>query len=110
MTGAPSIELTVMPDHDIDYALGGFKACWADGDELVSHVPYNFLDLMPFMIARALLEHGYNLERLLVVRLRGADYEMARAPLGQLAATPRINTARPVMHPQRSVRRGEASA
>jgi hypothetical protein len=97
-----------MPDLDIDYALGGFKACWADGDDLVSSVPYSYLDLLPFMIARTLLEQGYDLNRLLIMWLRGADYEMARAPLGQLAATPLINTARLVTHPQRAVRHGEA--
>jgi len=99
------IELTAMP-HPDDALL--YKACWDDGDDLVANVPYPYLDLLPFMIARTLLERGYDLKRLLVVRLRGADYEMARAPLGQLAATPTVNTARPVTHPQSVVRRQEA--
>jgi hypothetical protein len=93
------IELTVVPHGDG----WSYEACWADGEAFVSNmaplmVDHHLLDLMPFIIARALMEQGYNLERLLVVRLQGADREMARAPLGAVAATPLVNTIRPVKH------------
>jgi hypothetical protein len=54
---------------------------------------------MPFLIARSLLSQGYNAKRLLIVRLEGADYEMQRAPLGAVAATPLVNTGAPVSEP-----------
>jgi hypothetical protein len=100
-----NIVLTVMPHPDDDWLC---KACWADGGDLVWSVPYHCLDLLPFMIARILLEQGYDLERLLVVRLRGADFEMMRAPLGAVAATPLVNTLKPVRYPQHAPRKGEA--
>ena len=78
------IELTVTPHQD-DHSL--YRAGWADGDTLLSHIPEPWLDLMGFLIARRLLEQGYDVNRLLVVRLQGADYELMRAPLGAAAAT-----------------------
>jgi|SRR5271167_1104246 len=100
-----AIELEVMPHPDDDWL---YKACWSDGDELMANVPYCLLDLMPWMIARALLEQGYKTDRLLIVRLRSADYELMRAPLGAVAATPLVNMMKPVTHAQYAVRRGEA--
>jgi hypothetical protein len=100
-----AIELTASPHEKSSFL---FKACWDDGDDLVSNVPYCYLDLLPFMIARTLLEQGYNLERQLIVRLRGADFEMMRAPLGAVAATPLVNTAAPVKYSQHVPRKGEA--
>jgi len=35
---------------------------------LVHGVPYCFLDLLPFMVARTLLEQRYDLTRLLILR------------------------------------------
>ncbi len=75
------IELTAMP-HSDDHSL--YRACWADGDVLLSHIPEPWLDLMGFLIARRLLEQGYDVNRLLVVRLLGADYELMRAPRAPL--------------------------
>ncbi len=100
-----NIELTVMQQpHD----RWSYMACWADGDVLLSHIPTCWLDLMPLLVARKPLEQGYRLEDLLVVRLRGADYEMMRAPSGVVAATPLVNTAAPVTYPIHCPLKGEA--
>ena len=99
-----AIELEVMP-HPDDRML--YMACWSDGDQLVHHLPECWLDLMPFLAARRLLEHGYDLKRLLIVRLHGAYLDMMRAPLGAVAATPLVNTAAPVKAATRCVYRGE---
>ena len=90
------IELMVTP-HPDDGLL--YMACWSDGEPLVHHIPEVWLDLMPFLAARKLFEQGYNAGRLLIVRLRGADYELMRAPLGAVAATPLVNSAAPVERP-----------
>ena len=79
------IELTVTPHQDDHYL---YRADWADGDVLLSHIPQPWLDLFGFLIARRLLEQGYDVNRLLVVRLQGADYLLLHAPLGAAAATP----------------------
>ena len=100
MTSSTPIELTVMPRAD-DNML--YQACWADGDVYVGSVHEIFLDLMAFMIARRLLEQGYNVRRLLIVRLQGAENELMRAPLGVVAATPLINFTAPVTRPTRAM-------
>ena len=82
------IELTVKPhaDNGLLYA-----ACWSDGDAVVHHIPEIFLDLVPFLAARQLVDWGYNLDRQMIVRLQGADYTMMRAPLGCAAAPPQVS-------------------
>jgi hypothetical protein len=94
------IELTVT-SHPDDGLL--YMACWNDGEQLVHHIPEAWLDLVPFIAARLLLEHGCNLDRLLIVRLQGADLDMMRAPLGAVAATPLVNSAAPVKQPMRCI-------
>ena len=53
--------------------------------------------------ARFLLSQGYNSQRLLIVRLQGADYEQLRAPLGAAAAMPKVNVTAPVSQGTRSI-------
>ena len=101
------MELTVTPHQD-DHSL--YRACWADGDMLLSYIPEPWLDLIGFLIARRLLEQGYDVNRLLVVRLQGADYVLMRALLGAAAATPLVNVAAPVKRAAHAIsRRGTAA-
>jgi hypothetical protein len=70
-----------------------------DGSDkiFIANIPPSWLDLVPYMIARKLLdEGGYDVDRQLIVRLQGADRELMRAPLGVVAATPLLNTDKPV--------------
>jgi hypothetical protein len=94
-----AIELSVVPEDDGC----SYRAEWTDGDTVVEHIPECFLNLIPFMLARKLLEWGYNVERMLVVRLQGADFALMRAPLGAAAATPLLNSAAPVKQPPRTM-------
>jgi hypothetical protein len=52
--------------------------------------------------ARFLLSQGYNSQRLLIVRLQGADYELLRAPLASampvVNATPASQATRSIFH------------
>ena len=101
------IELTVT-QHSDDSSL--YRASWSDGDTLLSHIPEPWLDLMGFLIARRLLQQGYDVNRLLVVRLLGADFELMRAPLGAAAAPPLVNIAAPVKRAAHAIsRRGTAA-
>ena len=75
----------VMPDRD-DCSL--YMACWPDGVRQIERIPDVWLDLIPFMVARILLSHGYKAARPFIVRLQGADYDLCRATLGAAAATP----------------------
>lgn len=99
---APEIVLTVESHPDNGFV---YMVCWPDGEPEIQGIPEHWLDLMPFMVARVLIAHGYNPDRLLVVQLRGADRDMCRAPLGAVAATPLVNTAAPVRGPARSLYR-----
>lgn len=90
--------LTVVPDSGSTYTV-----YWGDGDLELAGIPEVYLDLIPFMLARKLLSLGYSARRLLVVRLQGADYEMVRAPLGAVAATPLVNVQAPVSRPAHAV-------
>jgi hypothetical protein len=78
------IEMVVTPDLVGE----NYTASWLEG-------------LMGFFIARKLLECGHQVERELIVRLQGADFELFRAPLGAAAATPLINYTAPVEGPAR---------
>jgi hypothetical protein len=99
MTASPAIEITVVPQReDCRY-----RACWPDGETLLTQVPESFLDLIGFMLARRLLEQGYAVERIFIVRLQGADFELMRCPLGTAAAAPLINYAAPVKGPTRAL-------
>jgi hypothetical protein len=93
----PAIELVVV--------MSGFMQCdaqWLDGEPTLCGVPEAWLDLMPYLIARKLLEQGYDAERELIVHLAGADYDLMRAPLGLVAATPVLGAV-PVKHGARCV-------
>ena len=57
----------------------------------LTNIPEVLLDIIPYMVARKLLSHGNHPDRMLIVKLRGADFELMRAPLGILAATPVLN-------------------
>jgi hypothetical protein len=100
------LELMVEPDtHAWCY-----RACWCDGEPdstFLANIPESWLDLIPFMVARKLLEQGNNPDRLLIVRLRGADFDLMRAPLGVVAAPPLLNTAKPVTKPAYCVYRDQ---
>jgi hypothetical protein len=80
------------------FKLGYAAHCRADGVQVLGQLGEIWLDLAPFAAARWLLAQGYDPDRLLVVHLEGADHVMARAPLGAVAATPLVNTAKPVKH------------
>ena len=79
------LELTV--EEHIDDA-SQYCALWPNGDPAISYVPAEMMDIMPWMCARRLLVAGYDPERMLVVRLAGADYEFFEqrwdAPLQRL--------------------------
>lgn len=101
------IELTVTP-HPDDHSL--YRACWSDGDTQLTHIPEPWLDLIGFLVARRLLEQGDDVNRLLVVRLQGADFELMRALLGAAAAPPLVNIAAPVKRVAHAIsRRGTAA-
>jgi len=74
---APDIDITVSPQHE-DHCR--YRACWPDGETLLAQVPEAFLDLVGFMLARRLLEQGYAVERILIVRLEGAAAPRAARP------------------------------
>ena len=74
------IEPTVIPHNGSPHCM----VCWPDDESGLT-----YLDLAPFMAARFLLSQGYNPQRLLIVRLQGANYEPLRAPLA--AAMPKVN-------------------
>jgi hypothetical protein len=102
MSDIPPIELIVQPHCENSQF---YFASWDDGEasRLLPGIPETMLDLAPYMMARLLLEQGYNPARLLIVRLAGADYELMRAPLGIVAAKPRLSTT-PVEQPTRAFR------
>jgi len=102
-----TINLTVKPCPDDD---SFYTAYWPDGDVQLDNIPEIWVDLIPFMIARKLLSQGCNPERLFIVRLEGADFDLMRAPLGAAAATPLVNTEEPVWQSTRHVYRGARHA
>jgi hypothetical protein len=73
----------------------------------LANIPDTWLDLIPYMVARRLLEQGNNPDQLLIVRLRGADFDLMRAPLGVVAATPLLNIDKPVSKPTHCIYRRE---
>lgn len=102
-------EMVVEPEPD---AFARYRVRWCDGEPdgvFGSDIPECWLDLVPYMVARKLFEHGNHPERMLVIKLRGADFELCRAPLGVMAATPRMNTE-PVTEPTRCLYRNWAGA
>jgi hypothetical protein len=92
------IELSVEQHSDDE---GNYAAYGTDGEPTIAFVPEEMLDLIPYMCARRLLAKGFDVERVLVVRLLGFDRDMLREPLGVAAATPLPNRAAPVMEPAR---------
>jgi hypothetical protein len=99
------IELLVEQHPDDE---GQFAAYGKDGNPVISFVPEEMLDLVPYMAARSLLAKGFDVERILVVSLLGSDRVMLRRPLGVAAATPLPNDAAPVMEPARYLYRRPA--
>jgi hypothetical protein len=102
MTVKPAIELIVVPRGPMQC-----DAQWLDGEPSLCGIPECWLDLMPFLLAHKLIEQGYDAERALIVHLEGADYDLMRAPLGLVAATPTLS-AIPVEHGARCIYRGPA--
>ena len=94
------IELTVMPHpHN---GSSHYMVCWPDDESGLTRIPEIYLNLAPFMVARFLPSRGYNPQRLLIVRLQGADYELLRAPLASampvVNATPASQATRSIFH------------
>jgi hypothetical protein len=87
------IELTVTPDRH-----GNYWVCNSDGDPLFAALPEVWVDLAPYLAARTPSEHGVSCDCTLIVRLQGADYDLAHNTIGALAATPIVNTV-PVQQP-----------
>jgi hypothetical protein len=85
-----------MPDRDVSWQ---YAVRWPDGSLQAEHVPDIWIDMIPFMAARVLLSQGYDAARPFIVRLLGADYDLCRSTLGAVAATPLVNTGKPVTHP-----------
>jgi hypothetical protein len=81
-----------------------YCARWPNGDPAISYVPAEMMDIMPWMCARRLLMSGHDPDRMLVVRLAGADYEFFRASLGCAAATPLTNDV-PITEPASEIYR-----
>jgi hypothetical protein len=81
-----------------------YRVCWCDGEPYwrEANIPEILLDLVPYMVARKLLSTGYRPDRILIVKLQGADYELMHAPLGIVAATPVLND-KPVTESTRSL-------
>ncbi len=99
-----AIELLVQPQSDdpkfFEVLLLNHEPRLEDtGVWFCSRIPELFLDLVPWMVARELIAHYYEPSRTLVVNLRGSDKTMMRAPLGEVAATPLVNSASPVKEP-----------
>lgn len=89
----PPVELLVRPHADDG---SRYMAVRSDGSTLIQHVPQLWLHLLPYMIASALLDQDYNVDRVLIVRLQNADYDMMHAPLGAVCATPLVDYQHPV--------------
>jgi hypothetical protein len=99
MTTLPPIELILRYHSEPDCACALYAAFWPDGELFaLLGIPEIWLDLAPFLAARILLEQGYNVAREFILRLEGADYELMRAPLGRVAATP-VLSSEPVTRP-----------
>ena len=94
------IEIIVTPQGEALQGNDFYQSHDADGRRLCGDVREVMLDLIPFIVARLLLDWNYyDLETLFIVRLQGSDSVMMRAPLGAVAATPLPNTANPIRHP-----------
>ncbi len=78
-----------------------YRACLAADGEHVALVPEIWIDLLPFLAARVLLERGFDVRRPLRVFLRGADFMLADTMLGCLCATPLVDFLHPVSEPTR---------
>jgi hypothetical protein len=85
-----------------------FTASFADGHILLNGTPEIWLDLAPYLIARALLDQGYDPQRIVVVRLRGDGHVVAHGEtIAVLAATPFPNRTTPVRGPIRCIYRDQ---
>jgi len=104
---AEPIEMLVKP-YDDDTTR--YMACWLDYEPYLIGIPEIWLDLLPLLVARRLVEHGYNPERRLIIKLLGADYMLVDAPLAIVAAPPLLNTGAPVKHAARCIYRGARHA
>ena len=54
-----------------------YRVVWVNGEPCrpFDNIPELMIDLIPYMTARKLVAEGYHPERLLIIQLRGADYE-----------------------------------
>lgn len=98
------IVLTVSSHENDDHVFAVYDAA---GEPIVSFIPEEMLDITPWMAARRLLIQGLDPDRMLVVRLVGADFEMLRCSLGIAAATPLPNVEHPVFEPMHCIYRRE---
>jgi hypothetical protein len=90
---ANALVLTVEQHYDDDEQL---CARFEDGSPCIAYIPSSMLFLVGHMAACKLLAEGYDPDRHLLVRLRGADYDLISAPLGCAAAQPLVNYDKPV--------------
>jgi hypothetical protein len=98
------IVLTVTSHVNDDHVYAAYDAA---GEPIVSFVAEELLDLVPWLAARRLLVQGLDPDRMLVVKLVGADYLMLHCTLGQAAATPLPNLEHPVFEPMTCMYRRE---
>ena len=99
------IVLTVSSHENDDHVFAVYDAA---GEPIVSFIPEEMLDITPWMAARRLLIQGLDPDRMLVVRLVGADYRNVAIVLwGIAAATPLPNIEHPVFEPMHCIYRRE---
>jgi hypothetical protein len=95
MSDSPPIELLVEEQPGTEC----YRVRWRNNEIFIANIPNVWLYLVPYMAALKLWEQGYHVDRLLIVRLRGSDFDLMRARLGFVAAPPLLNT-KPVTKPQ----------
>jgi hypothetical protein len=90
------IAVEIIPYPDDHEKLRAVRS--SDDVELIAHVPRLWLSLLPFMVVTLLVEKKFDTNRLLVVKLRGADFVLCSDALGVMAANPIPNRANPISH------------
>ncbi|MFZ2082197.1 MAG: hypothetical protein WAV38_37200 [Xanthobacteraceae bacterium] len=97
------IEMNVEPQNEYQYRVRydgwHYREPRDDGSDKIflANIPQSWLDTVGFMVARKLIdEGGYDVGRELIIKLQGADRDLAHAPLAVLAATPWPNFDKPV--------------
>jgi hypothetical protein len=80
--------------YRVRYDAWQYHAPRDDGRDKIflANIPLAWLDIIPFMVARKLLnEGGYDVDRELIVKLQGSDHDLIHAPLGLVAAPPQLS-------------------